>query len=217
MNTDIKTYDMQGLQQAMKELGQPAFRAKQIYEWLWYTHVDSFDKMTNLSLALREELASRFSLSTPKLVDKQESTDGTRKYVLELSDGALVETVGIPADASRERLTVCFSTQVGCPMECVFCATGHEGFTRNLTIGEIVDQVYFVEEDFGRRVSNVVHVNILPMNDIEGSYFVATPQKTVKHWLDSLEKHHIEATLRSSRGSDIAGACGQLKNKQISQ
>ena len=61
------------------------------------------------------------------------------------------------------------------------------------------------------------HVNILPMNDIEGSYFVATPQKTVKHWLDSLEKHHIEATLRSSRGSDIAGACGQLKNKQISQ
>ena len=342
MNTDIKTYDMRGLQQAMKELGQPAFRAKQIYEWLWYKHVDSFDKMTNLSLTLREELASRFSLFTPKLIDKQESSDGTRKYVLELSDGALVETVGIPADASRERLTVCFSTQVGCPMECVFCATGHEGFTRNLTIGEIVDQVYFVEEDFGRRISNVVgmgqgepflnydnvlaalrimndkkglnigarriavstcgmldgikqfsnepeqftlavslhsaiqpirneimphvarqplkslrssleryiektnrrvtfeylliqdvndtqedldalikycrgllcHVNLLPMNDIEGSYLAATPQKTVKHWLDSLEKHHIEATLRSSRGSDIAGACGQLKNKQ---
>ena len=321
MNTDIKTYDMRGLQQAMKELGQPAFRAKQIYEWLWYKHVDSFDKMTNLSLALRGELASKFSLTIPKLIDKQESSDGTRKYVLELSDGALVETVGIPADASRERLTVCFSTQVGCPMECVFCATGHEGFTRNLTIGEIVDQVYFVEEDFGRRVSNVVgmgqgepflnydnvlaalrimndikqfsnepeqftlavslhsaiqpirneimphvarqslkslrssleryiektnrrvtfeylliqdvndtqedldalikycrgllcHVNLLPMNDIEGSYFAATPQKTVKHWLDSLEKHHIEATLRSSRGSDIAGACGQLKNKQ---
>ena len=156
MNTDIKTYDMRGLQQAMKELGQPAFRAKQIYEWLWYKHVDSFDKMTNLSLALREELASKFSLAIPKLIDKQESSDGTRKYVLELSDGALVETVGIPADASRERLTVCFSTQVGCPMECVFCATGHEGFTRNLTIGEIVDQVYFVEEDFGRRISNVV-------------------------------------------------------------
>ena len=152
MNTDIKTYDMRGLQQAMKELGQPAFRAKQIYEWLWYKHVDSFDKMTNLSLALREELASKFSLATPKLIDKQESSDGTRKYVLELSDGALVETVGIPADASRERLTVCFSTQVGCPMECVFCATGHEGFTRNLTIGEIVDQVYFVEEDFGRHI-----------------------------------------------------------------
>lgn len=62
MNTDIKTYDMRGLQQAMKELGQPAFRAKQIYEWLWYKHADSFDKMTNLSLALREELASKFSL-----------------------------------------------------------------------------------------------------------------------------------------------------------
>ena len=99
MNTDIKTYDMRGLQQAMKELGQPAFRAKQIYEWLWYKHVDSFDKMTNLSLALREELASKFSLTIPKLIDKQESSDGTRKYVLELSDGALVETVGIPADA----------------------------------------------------------------------------------------------------------------------
>lgn len=82
MNTDIKTYDMRGLQQAMKELGQPAFRAKQIYEWLWYKHVDSFDKMTNLSLALREELASKFSLAIPKLIDKQESSDGTRKYVL---------------------------------------------------------------------------------------------------------------------------------------
>lgn len=345
MTTDIKTYDMQGLKQAMEELGQPAFRAKQIYEWLWYKHVDSFDKMTNLSLTLRSELAEHFTLSTPKLVDKQESSDGTRKYVLELADGALVETVGIPADASRERLTVCFSTQVGCPMGCIFCATGYEGFTRNLTIGEIVDQVFFVEDDFGRRVSNVVgmgqgepflnyentlaalrimndkkglnigarriavstcgmldgikrfssepeqftlavslhsaiqpirdeimpnvarqplkalrsslerytektnrrvtfeyllvdgvndaqedldalikycrgmlcHVNLLPMNNIEGSPFAATSHKTVKHWLDSLEKHHIEATLRSSRGSDIAGACGQLKNKQINQ
>lgn len=341
----IKSYSYEGLFDVLKELNEPRFRRDQLVQWLYATGVSSYEEMTNLPQALRKKLQEEYAFTLPKVINKQVSSDGTRKYVLELFDGTCVETVAIPTVSSgnekqTKRLTVCVSTQVGCPMACSFCATGEEGFTRNLLPGEIVDQVLIVQKDFDERVSNVVtmgqgepflnyantlaalellnhpkglsigarhitvstcgilegirsfanqpeqftlalslhsanqktrdflmpkcqgekipqiktalesyvkhtnrrvtleyamirevndtpealnelisfckdllcHVNLLPMNNISESPFSPSSQKTVSDWLRKLEKAHIPVTTRNSRGSDIAGACGQLKN-----
>ncbi len=340
MENDIRTYPLDRLEQLAKEFGQPGFRAKQLYEWLHLHHATSFDEMTNLPKAFRAQLASAYPLKSARLINRQQSKDGTRKYVIQFADGQMVEAVGMPSGPQGERLTVCLSTQVGCAMACAFCATGKEGFHRNLSPEEMIDQVSLVEKDFGRRVTNIVamgqgepflnydaviealrkmnsvdsfnigarhitvstcgiitgidalanepeqftlaislhsaiqakrdklmprvstqrlpdlktalmnyvektnrrvtleyllikdandreedleallhfcegllcHVNLLPMNNVAGSPFQPAPLNTVNHWIDTLSRHHIEATLRRSRGSDIAGACGQLKN-----
>lgn len=135
------------------ELNAPAFRAKQLVQWLYNKNVESYDEMTNLPAALRAQLAERYPLNYPTVAKKQISKDGTRKYLIRFIDEATVETVGIP---SKNRLTVCVSTQAGCPLRCAFCATGKNGYTRNLGVGEIVDQVAVVAKDFGQRVSSVV-------------------------------------------------------------
>lgn len=157
MNTkrDIKSLSHDELEELMNELGQPRYRAKQIEEWLYARGVSSIDKMDNLPKALRQKLNDRFFVGTLSLITKQVSEDGTRKYLFRIPNGALVETVGIPSHDGN-RLTVCFSSQAGCPMGCTFCATGRSGFTCNLTSGEMFDQVKYVGEDFGRRVTNVV-------------------------------------------------------------
>lgn len=327
----------------MEEMGQPKFRAIQLAQWLYGHHASSYDDMTNLPKSLREELAASHPLSALSLIDKQVSQDGTRKYVFSCEDGHRVETVAMPATSAQkdgERLTVCFSTQVGCGMGCAFCATGHEGFARNLSVGEMVDQILSAQEDMGQRVSNVVamgqgepflnydavlaalrivnhpkllkigarritvstcgilpgiellsqepeqftlavslhaarqpirdilmphmenqplsklkkelqnyirktdrrvtleyllidgindgeedlaaltsfcagllaHVNLLPLNAVASSYFQPSSPQTMHFWQSELERRHIETTVRKSRGSDIAGACGQLKN-----
>ena len=160
MNT-IFDYSAQGIEELVLSLGQPKFRAKQLVQWLYKHGVESYGEMGNLPKAMREALAERAPLVPPVIVDKQVSADGTRKYLLELGDGCQVETVGIPSrdqnvKGEARRLTVCFSTQVGCPMRCSFCATGKEGFTRNLTPGEMVWQILVCQRDFDKRVSNVV-------------------------------------------------------------
>lgn len=344
MERSIKTYSLDELQRLMEGLGQPAFRAKQLYEWLHAHHADSYDQMTNLPKSLRERLEEEHPLQGPSVVDLQVSRDSTRKYVLEMADGVRVETVGIPTydDAGDvSRLTVCVSTQAGCPMQCTFCATGHEGLARSLSSDEIVDQVHRVQDDFGHRVSNVVamgqgepflnydatlaalrklneesglnigarhitlstcgiidgidalslepeqftlaislhsavqavrdalmpkaqryplpalkealqryverthrrvsleyllikdvndsdedlqavvefcrglmcHVNLLPLNAVDGNGMQPASAQRLREWRDELERQHIGATIRVSHGSDIAGACGQLKNK----
>ena len=152
---DIKSLDQDTLKSALRELGQPAFRLKQIERWLWVDGASSFEEMTNLPLSLRNALSSAYRLDSPRLATRQVSGDGTRKYLFEFPDGTTVETVGIPS-ADESRLTVCFSTQAGCAMACAFCATGQSGFSRNLSAGEMFDQVKLVEHDFGKRVSNVV-------------------------------------------------------------
>lgn len=149
----IKAYDAQGLADVIKDAGQPAFRARQLREWLYGKGARSYDDMSNLPKTLRSELATSHPLFPAKAIDRQESSDGTRKDLIAYQDGVSVETVGIPTE---DRLTVCFSTQAGCAMGCAFCATGSGGFTRNLLPGEMLDQVQIVAEDFGRRVSNVV-------------------------------------------------------------
>lgn len=344
MNNELIKLTEAELAELVTSWGYPRFRAKQIYEWVHRHHARSFDAMSNLPKNLRERLSEEFPLDSVSVFDKQVSSDGTRKYVISLSDGALVETVGMPTyrpDGTVERLTVCVSSQVGCPMACLFCATGREGLTRNLTASEIVSQVTLVQNDFNERVSNVVvmgqgepflnyeevlaalrvlndegdfnigarhitlstcgilhgiellsrepeqftlaislhsalqykrdelmpkvanqplselksaigryiqatnrrvsfeyllirgvndseedlkallefcdgllcHVNLLPVNSIDGSPLKPASSATVKHWMSTLSSHGIESSFRKSRGSDIAGACGQLKNK----
>ncbi|MHB8741213.1 MAG: 23S rRNA (adenine(2503)-C(2))-methyltransferase RlmN, partial [Coriobacteriia bacterium] len=148
--TDIATLDADGIARALAELGQPAYRAKQVLSWLYGRVVPDFDSMTDLPAGLRADLAGAWSLKLPELVDLQRSADGTRKYLWRLADGAMVESVGIPSD---DRLTVCFSTQAGCAMGCTFCATGRGGFVRDLLPGELVWQVALVGRDFKTRVS----------------------------------------------------------------
>lgn len=340
---NIKACTREGLADLMEEMGQPRFRVKQIVPWLYQRGVSSYDEMTDLPAKLREELKERAPLYVPEMINRQVSKDGTRKYVWRFHDGACVETVAMPSregSSGPSRLTVCFSTQVGCPMACAFCATGREGFTRNLTPGEMVDQILLAGKDMGMRVSNVVamgqgepflnydnviaalrfvnakdglgigarhitvstcgvlsgiekfarekeqftlalslhsavqatrdklmpkmsstplpelkstmrdyvelsgrratleyllikgvndddrqlealkrfchgmlcHVNILPVNDVEGSPFKPASKQTVAKWISELERAGVETTLRDSRGADIDGACGQLKN-----
>ncbi len=137
----------------MRVLEQPAWRLSQLVRWLYQRGVTSFDEMTDLPAAMRESLGGTHSLSFPETIERQVSHDGSRKYLLRLSDGVTIETVGLPAGG---RLTVCFSTQAGCGMACSFCATGRSGLVRDLLPGEIVDQVTVVARDFGKRASNAV-------------------------------------------------------------
>ncbi|MBS5501226.1 MAG: 23S rRNA (adenine(2503)-C(2))-methyltransferase RlmN [Collinsella stercoris] len=150
---DIRLLTLEELQDLVKELGQPAFRAKQLNEWIHDKNVCSFDEMTNLPAALREKLSERFSFNVPVELVKQVSKDGSRKYLLRFSDGVSVETVGMP---NRNKLAVCISSQAGCAMGCAFCATGLAGLSRSLTAQEMVDQVLHVARDFGERVTSVV-------------------------------------------------------------
>ncbi|MHB1135876.1 MAG: 23S rRNA (adenine(2503)-C(2))-methyltransferase RlmN [Coriobacteriia bacterium] len=150
---DIASLDADGIARALADLGQPAYRAKQVLSWLYGRVVPDFDAMTDLPAGLRADLAGVWSLQLPELVEVQRSDDGTRKYLWRLADGAMVESVGIPTE---DRLTVCFSTQAGCAMGCTFCATGRGGFVRDLLPGELVWQVALVGRDFKTRVSNAV-------------------------------------------------------------
>lgn len=150
---DIHALTRGELTDLLASLGQPAFRAKQVEEWVWSKNARSFDDMTNLPKSLREELTRHLTLGGVEEVARQASADGSRKYLLRLSDGVSVECVGMPA---RNRLAVCASTQAGCAMGCAFCATGGAGLTRSLTAAEIYEQVMHVRDDFGSRVTSVV-------------------------------------------------------------
>ncbi len=149
----IKAYSREGILALVKEAGFPSFRAKQIEQWLYQKGVSSYSEMTNIPKSMREFLSNEAPLYNASIEDRQESKDGTRKYVVRYSDGNLAEMVAMP---TKDRLTVCVSSQVGCAMACDFCATGKEGFRRNLLPGEIVEQVFLAQSDFGVRVSNVV-------------------------------------------------------------
>ncbi len=344
MQNYISLHNISDLQKITLELGQAKFRSKQVTEWLLLRGAQSYEEMTNLPKVFREALNTSYPLKPTQIIERQVSTDGTRKYVLELADGSLIETVGIPSLKDNKHLTVCFSTQVGCAMACSFCATGQEGLTRNLSSIEMVEQIRIVQEDFNTRVSNLVsmgqgepfqnydavlealrflnskngfnigarhitvstcgiisginklssepeqftlavslhsanqklrdqimprcksqtlnqlkealrlyvektgrrpsleytmiagtndrqsdldeliaftdkllcHVNLIPLNNIPSSPFKPSSNKTYKHWIQELGKHGVETTLRNSRGSDIDGACGQLKNTLLS-
>ncbi|MEL6856083.1 MAG: 23S rRNA (adenine(2503)-C(2))-methyltransferase RlmN, partial [Cyanobacteria bacterium J06607_13] len=136
--------------------GQPAYRGKQLHQWIYQKGIRSLDEVTVFSKKWRAQV-SDVPVGRSHLHYRSESPDGTVKYLLRLKDGLILEAVGIP---SEKRLTVCVSSQIGCPMGCDFCATGKGGFTRNLETYEIVDQVLTVQEDFQRRVSNIVFMGM---------------------------------------------------------
>ena len=155
--TDIKSMTQQELARFLKELGEPAFRAKQVFTWL-HRGVTSFEDMTNLSKPLREKLAERCFITAPTVARKQESRlDGTIKYLWELSDGNCIETVLMQYHHGN---TVCISSQVGCRMGCAFCASTIAGKVRDLRPSEMLDQVLFTQLDSGREVSNIVLMGI---------------------------------------------------------
>ncbi|MBZ2172413.1 23S rRNA (adenine(2503)-C(2))-methyltransferase RlmN [Nitratidesulfovibrio sp. SRB-5] len=132
-------------------LGEPRFRARQVWQWLWQKNARSFDAMTNVSKATRARLAEAARITWPEVRTVKTSSDGTVKFLLALADGALVETVLIPSE-SREgkvRMTQCLSCQVGCAMGCTFCSTGSMGFERNMTMAEILGQVLVAREHLG--------------------------------------------------------------------
>ena len=340
MAKPIKQCNLAELSEIVSACKLPAFRKKQLLEWLYRRQVSSYSQISNLPASFISYLSENHPLVAPTIFNKQVSKDGTRKYLITLSDGSLVETVAIPSSSGKRRLTVCFSTQVGCPMKCSFCATGHEGFTRNLGMGEIIDQIAVVQSDFNERVTNLVgmgqgepflnientldalsmlnnekffnigarhitvstcgvipgiarfgedthqytlavslhsaiqstrdeimpmvssfpladlksaledylaatnrrvtfeyllikgvndssdhldalisytsdllcHVNLLNMNSIGDSPYKSCSSSTVDTWLRSLQRAGVETSIRISRGSDIYGACGQLKN-----
>ncbi len=336
---EIKGYSLKRLQKRFEDWGIAGYRAQQVYQWLYQRGARSYDEMTNLPKSLREQLSKELPLLPAQVTDRQVSQDGTRKYLIIFHDGIAAEMVAIP---TRERLTVCFSSQAGCAMGCSFCATGKEGFTRNLLPGEMAEEVRLAEEDMGRRVTNLVamgqgepfmnyrnlmdalhifnrsdgftigarqitvstcgiisgiekfahepeqftlavslhaaiqetrdiimpkvahqaldqlykalvnyqkqtkrrftfeyllirgvndtyrhltalteycqgllcHVNLISLNTVEGSSYQPSSHTRTKEFLTTLQRAGIEASIRESRGSDIDGACGQLKNRQ---
>ena len=151
---DIKSMNVNELEDLLKELGEPKFRAKQIFDWLHAKQVDSFEEMTNLSKGLREKLSETADINGVEIVRKLVSQiDGTRKYLFALSDGAIIESVLMKYEHGN---TVCISTQVGCRMGCKFCASTLDGVERGLTAGEMLSQIYAIQKDCGERVHGTV-------------------------------------------------------------
>lgn len=140
----------------VKQKGQPAYRGKQLHQWLYQKGARSLTDISVFPKTWREELKD-YPIGRSTIYHCTIAPDQTRKYLLSLGDGLIIETVGIP---TSKRLTVCVSSQVGCPMNCDFCATGKGGYTRDLTCAEIVDQVLTVQEYFQQRVSHVVFMGM---------------------------------------------------------
>lgn len=157
MKTDIKSLSPEEIKTRLEEMGQPAFRAKQIFKWL-NSGVQSFEEMTNIPKALARELSDIFYIPVPKILRKQVSKlDGTIKYLWQLEDGNSVESVVMSYAHGN---TICISTQVGCRMGCAFCASTIGGLVRCLRPSEMVNQVLFAELDSGKKISNIVLMGI---------------------------------------------------------
>ena len=154
---NIKDYNLEELKQELIDIGEKKFRAEQIFKWLYVEKVKSFNEMTNLSLELREKLKEQYTICNFGIIKKQESKDGTKKYLFDTLDGNAIETVLMQYHYGY---SICVSSQIGCKMGCKFCASTGIKFARNLTSGEIVEQILAVEQDTGIKISNVVFMGI---------------------------------------------------------
>jgi 23S rRNA (adenine2503-C2)-methyltransferase len=157
---NLLNFDHEGLRAFFAEIGEKPFRADQVMKWIYHFGYDDFDKMTNLNKNLRQKLKDLCEIKAPEISKKQQSADGTIKYALKLEGGQEVETVWIPENG---RATLCVSSQVGCALECSFCSTAQQGFNRNLSVAEIIGQVWRVANDIGatriagtRPITNIV-------------------------------------------------------------
>ena len=154
---NIKEYNLDELQDELVALGEKKYRAEQIFKWIYVDKVKEFDEMTNLSIELREKLKQNYTMCNFNIIKKQESTDGTKKYLFDVLDGNAIETVLMQYYHGK---TICVSSQIGCKMGCKFCASTGIKFVRSLTSGEIVEQILAVEQDIGDKISNIVFMGI---------------------------------------------------------
>ena len=276
----------------IKSIGQPAFRAKQIFKWIHQKQATDFSAMTDQPKALLAQFAQNCTLAVPTIRRRQQSKDGTVKYLLQLADGNCIETVLMRYHYGN---TVCVSTQVGCAMGCRFCASTQAGRVRDLTSGEIAAEIYTAQKDTGERVSHIVlmgigeplhnfdnvmdfldiiscpdndafpmeklipacrryqkttgrrisfeysmvngvndspqmakkladlirgmgaHVNLIPINPVDGSPYSATDEANVRRFQKMLEDLGVNATIRRRLGTDISAACGQLRREDAKQ
>jgi 23S rRNA (adenine2503-C2)-methyltransferase len=162
---DIKSFQFEELQEMLRGLGEPSYRVGQIADWLYKRRAESFEKMTDLPHALRAQLAKLFTFDRLEIVRVLGSRDTTRKFLFRLADGNLIESVLIPASPTlygekSDRRTICISTQVGCAYGCKFCASGLEGFSRNLRPNEIIDQIIAIEGVSGEMIDNIVFMGM---------------------------------------------------------
>ena len=159
MTVNLLDFDADGLTAWFAEQGEKPFRAKQVLRWMHRSGVADFDAMTDIAKSLREKLKARAVVAPPAVVSDKVSDDGTRKFLIDVGNGNAVETVFIPED---DRGTLCISTQAGCALDCAFCSTGKQGFNRNLTVAEIIGQLWQANKALGvvhgdeRVISNVV-------------------------------------------------------------
>ena len=154
---NIKEYNLDELQDELVALGEKKYRAEQIFKWIYVDKVKEFDEMTNLSIELREKLKQNYTMCNFNIIKKQESSDGTKKYLFDVLDGNAIETVLMQYHHGK---TICVSSQIGCKMGCKFCASTGIKFVRSLTSGEIVEQILAVEQDIGDKISNIVFMGI---------------------------------------------------------
>ena len=162
---NIKDYNLEKLKEEFTRIGEKAFRAEQVFKWIYESRVQSFDEMTNLSIELREKLKKEYEFHNYKIIKKQEAIDGTKKYLFDVLDGNAIETVLM---SYHHGYSICVSSQIGCKMGCKFCASTGINFIRSLTAGEIVEQILAVERDNNIKVSNIVFMGIgEPLDNFE--------------------------------------------------
>ncbi|HEU24788.1 MAG: 23S rRNA (adenine(2503)-C(2))-methyltransferase RlmN [Mesoaciditoga sp.] len=154
---NILDYDFNGLKNKLESEGFESYRATQIFDWIYQKRVTSFASMTNISKSLRESLSLKFSIDLPELVKKSKSADGTVKFLWKYRDGNTIESVIL---RYPDRTTGCISSQVGCPLNCAFCATGMSGYIRNLTSGEIIAQILGMEIEEDEKINNIVFMGM---------------------------------------------------------
>lgn len=193
--TCLKGLTEKELEQFFIEIGEPKFRAKQLFNWIYNHKCSSFDEMNNLPKELRKKLEETTELKSLTLIDKKESNENnTTKLVLETIDNKFIEAVIIP---DEDRNTLCISTQVGCPLDCKFCATGVMGYTRNLTAGEIIDQYLIASNESGKYgITNIVYMGM------------GEPLINFKNTIKSLEILTNELSLGISRNRITVSTAG---------
>ncbi|MCK5189562.1 MAG: 23S rRNA (adenine(2503)-C(2))-methyltransferase RlmN, partial [Methylococcales bacterium] len=152
---NLLDFDRKGLAAFFVEMGEKPFRATQLLKWIYQEDVTDFDQMTNLSKSLRAYLKQHCTITAPEILVEQIATDGTTKWVVEMGQGNRIESVFIPEE---KRGTLCVSSQIGCALACTFCSTARQGFNRNLSVAEIIGQLYVAQQRLGqeKRITNVV-------------------------------------------------------------
>jgi len=172
---ELKPSLMDYTQKELLEFIKPSFRAKQLFGWMYHQYASSYEEMKNIPKSMKEELAKKYIVNPLKIVNKEESTDGTIKYLLELQDGKTMEAVWLKMkDEQRDesgnvfqeaKYTICVSTQVGCKVGCTFCLTAKGGFTRDLTAGEIVAQVVTLKKDNNHKHNRKINIVYMGMGE----------------------------------------------------